>query len=56
MRQLNHGGGVPTGQPPSEAWLFAQELLGNPIPVSAGHDPQADLEYRQWLAQISPRR
>jgi hypothetical protein len=55
MRESNHGGGVPAGQPPSEAWLFAQELLGNPVPASAGHDLAAELEYREWLAQISPR-
>jgi hypothetical protein len=55
MGQSNHGGGFSTGPPPSEAWLFAQELLGNPVPASAGHDPAAELEYRQWLAQISPR-
>lgn len=55
MRQSNFGGGVPAGQPPSEAWLFAQELLGNPVPASAGHDSSAELKYREWLAQISPR-
>lgn len=42
--------------PYSEAWLFAQELLGNPIPdpqVAArnGSEDRAKLE---WLAAISP--
>lgn len=41
--------------PPSEAWLFAQALLGKPIPDPAAKAKQAraDRERLEWLAQIS---
>ena len=41
--------------PPSEAWLFAQALLGNPVPHagSTRAEAQAQREYLQWLAEIS---
>ncbi len=42
--------------PPSEAWLFAQALLGKPVPStsSAQADARAKREHLEWLAQISP--
>ena len=42
--------------PPSEAWLFAQALLGKPVPsVSrAEADARAKREQLEWLAKISP--
>lgn len=45
------------GSPPSEAWLFAQAILGNPIPgpASAAAKARANREYEEWLAAISPR-
>jgi len=48
------------GSPPSEAWLFAQAILGNPIPrnyslETKGQDAEArrDREILEWAAQIS---
>ena len=40
---------------PSEAWLFAQALLGNPIPDprAAAERARAERERLEWLAQIS---
>ena len=42
--------------PPSEAWLFAQAILGKPIPSAsqAEADARAKREQLEWLAQISP--
>ena len=42
--------------PPSEAWLFAQALLGKPVPSAsrAQADARARREHLEWLAQISP--
>ncbi len=44
------------GSPPSEAWLFAQSLLGKPVPCPfrAEADARARREHLEWLAQISP--
>ena len=45
------------GSPPSEAWLFAQAILGNPIPRIISPEVQARAK-RQELenqAQFSPR-
>ena len=41
--------------PPSETWLFAQALLGKPIPDPAAKAKQAraERERLEWLAQIS---
>jgi hypothetical protein len=46
-----------SGSPPSEAWLFAQAILGKPItsPSRAEADARAEREQLEWLAQISPR-
>jgi hypothetical protein len=43
--------------PPSEAWLFAQALLGRPIPrlVSPATRAKAHRAQLEWLAQISTR-
>src|SRR5665213_364226 len=47
-----------SGSPPSEAWLYAQALLGNPIPTPAS--AQADAQHRrellEWLEQIAPEK
>ena len=45
------------GSPPSEAWLFAQAILGNPIPSPDSIDMagQTKREHLEWLATISPR-
>jgi DNA-directed RNA polymerase subunit F len=42
--------------PPSEAWLFAQAVLGKPVPspFRAEADARARREHLEWLAQISP--
>jgi DNA-directed RNA polymerase subunit F len=42
--------------PPSEAWLFAQALLGKPVPSAsrAAADARANREHLEWLASISP--
>lgn len=48
--------GAPTdGSPPSAAWLFAQQLLGKPIPnpASAAIEARRKREQLEWLAQIS---
>ena len=41
--------------PPSESWLFAQALLGKPIPnpASAQADARAKREHLEWLASFS---
>ena len=41
--------------PPSEAWLFAQGLLGAPIPVMPGPipEPTAEPELLEWLSTVS---
>ena len=41
--------------PPSESWLFAQEMLGHPIPnpYAAALRAQAEREQLEWLAEIS---
>src|SRR5690242_9474798 len=46
-----------SGPPYSEAWLFAQELLGNPIPDPqvAARNKSVDRAKLEWLAAISPR-
>jgi hypothetical protein len=47
------------GPPPSEAWLFAQAIMGNPIPriVSPEAAARAKRDELQRLAQLSaPRR
>jgi hypothetical protein len=43
--------------PPSEAWLFAQALLGKPVPSPsrARTEARANREQLEWLAQISDR-
>ncbi len=43
--------------PPSEAWLFAQALLGKPVPSPcvAEADARAEREHLAWLASISPQ-
>jgi hypothetical protein len=43
--------------PPSEAWLFAQAILGKPIPhnVSPEAMARANLDELEWLAQFSSR-
>jgi hypothetical protein len=45
------------GAPPSEAWLFAQAILGNPIPriVSPEAKARAEREELERLAQFSSR-
>jgi hypothetical protein len=42
---------------PTEAWLFAQQLLGNPIPNPAAATAEASRQREQleWLASISTR-
>jgi hypothetical protein len=42
--------------PPSDAWLFAQALLGKAVPSGsrAEADAQAKRAHLEWLAQISP--
>ena len=42
---------------PTEAWLFAQALLGNPIPTAFGAEAEAkrNREQLEWLAGISTR-
>jgi hypothetical protein len=42
--------------PPSEAWLFAQAVLGKPVPspFRAEAEARARREHQEWLAQISP--
>ncbi len=42
---------------PSESWLFAQAILGNPIPdpQTVAKRAQAEREQLQWLATFSPR-
>ena len=44
------------GAPPSEAWLFAQALLGKPVPnpLRAEADARIRRERLEWLAAISP--
>jgi hypothetical protein len=44
--------------PPSEAWLFAQTLLGKPVPspFRAEADARARREHLEWLAEISTVR
>jgi hypothetical protein len=44
------------GSPPSEAWLFAQAVLGKPVPSAsrAEADARARREHLEWLAAISP--
>jgi hypothetical protein len=41
---------------PSEAWLFAQAILGKPVPnpYRARDEARAEREQLEWLAQISP--
>ena len=43
--------------PPSEAWLFAQALLGKPIPSASAAEAEArrQRERLEWLASISDR-
>jgi hypothetical protein len=42
--------------PPSEAWLFAQAILGKPIPRVASREAnvRADREFQDFVASISP--
>lgn len=42
--------------PPSEAWLFAQAVLGQPVGPSAAQAEaeMAAWEHRQWLAAVAP--
>jgi hypothetical protein len=44
--------------PPSEAWLFAQAVLGNPVPSAsaAEADARAKREQFEFLAAIAPER
>ena len=55
----NFGKGTVTeevdGSPPSEAWLFAQALLGKsvPNPAAAAAESKANREQLEWLASIS---
>ena len=46
-----------SGSTPSEAWLFAQELLGRPAYVSPPPDaePKSERELREWVELISTR-
>jgi len=43
---------------PSASWLFAQAILGNPIPDSsrAASDARAARAHRQWLDAVAPDR
>jgi hypothetical protein len=47
----------PGASPPSEAWLFAQALLGKPVPSPSRErtEARASREQLEWLAQISDR-
>ncbi len=59
MDRKFHKGPAPDGagaSPPSAAWLFAQALLGKPVPspFRAEADARARREHLEWLAQISP--
>ncbi len=57
-RAFNANSGVPRdGSPPSEAWLFAQAILGKPIPriVSPERKARAEREELQRLALFSTR-
>jgi hypothetical protein len=47
----------PAGSPPSEAWLFAQAILGKPIPriVSPEKKARAERQELERLAQLSTR-
>jgi hypothetical protein len=44
------------GSPPNAAWLFAQAVLGKPVPSASRQeaDARARREHLEWLAQISP--
>jgi DNA-directed RNA polymerase subunit F len=56
-RNFHRGPAAPTGaSPPSEAWLFAQAVLGKPVPSASRQeaDARARREHLEWLAQISP--
>ena len=55
MDRNDDSAGLVSGSPPSEAWLFAQTLLGNPIPNprAAAERAHAEREQLEWLAQIS---
>jgi hypothetical protein len=46
-----------SGSTPSEAWYFAEALLGKPVshPAAAARDAGVDREQLEWLAQISTR-
>jgi hypothetical protein len=58
-RVCNAESGMPPGgSPPSEAWLFAQLILGKPIPriVSPEAKARAKREELERLAQFSSRR
>jgi hypothetical protein len=48
----------PDGSPPSEAWLFAQAVLGNPVPSDseAEAEARAKREQYEFLEQIAPER
>jgi hypothetical protein len=50
-----HAGPANAAQP-SESWLFAQAILGNPVPSASASeaDARAKREYWQWLADILP--
>ena len=37
----NRAGNSANNSPPSEAWLFAQAILGNPVPDSARAESEA---------------
>lgn len=53
---LKHPGDGSDGSPPSEAWLFAQAILGKPIPriVNPRMEARVKREQLERLAHISP--
>jgi len=57
MDRYKKTAGGASDSPPSEAWLFAQAILGKPVPnpYQARDDARVERERLEWLAQISPR-
>lgn len=54
----NRASDAANASPPSEAWLFAQAILGNPVPdaARAASDARAAQERRDWADAVAPDR